>query len=799
MVLFPTAARGRRGVLALAATVTLAGLAGCAATPTPPAGTESRTATITRTGHGVPHIVAPDLETLAYGAAFAHAEDNVCQTAEHLVTVRGERSRVFGGGTAGGTFGLRQLPNEQIDAFVAATVDDAQLERNWAAASADMRALMRGYVAGYNRFLADRGATLPAACRGQPWVRPMTEADFRRATEVLSMQAGLVALADGLLGARPPAAGTSRAPVPPGAAPVAMADAVAAFREAGVVDPPWGSNAWAFGAQTAAGGRGVLVGNPHFPWIGTNRFWQMHLTIPGQLDVMGASIGLAPWVQIGFNRDVAWSHTVSTGLRFTLHELKLADGDATAYVVDGRTLKMQPREVTIQVRQGDGSLAPKRFTTWWTRFGPVVVVPRAGLNWTARTAYALQDANRGNVRSGDTWLGFARARSVGDLRDAMRNLGVPWVNTIAADRHGDALYADVSVVPDVDAAQLARCAPSRPAAALLRGARIAVLDGSRSGCDWRRDPASPVPGLTPIERMPVAVRRDWVHNSNDSFVHTHPAQRFAGISPMVGDEVVRRPRTRSGLIEVPELVARGPVTPDAALGQLFQNRNLLARLVLPDLLAACQASPPASAEARDGCAVLAAWNRTNGPDARGAHVFREFWRTAVAIPQVHRVAADPARPVDTPSGLRLDDPAVGPRVWDALAQAVTKVRAAGFALDAPLAQVQRAATSAEPIGVPGGDEIEGVLNNIGDRRAPGIGARGLQIDYGTSWLQAVTFDDRGPVARGLLTFGQSTDPASPHATDQTRLFARQEVPRLPFHADDIARARIGEPLKLVRP
>lgn len=797
MSLFPTTVRARIGAAALSAA--LAGLAGCANTPTPPAGTEPRTATITRTTHGVPHIVAPDLETLAYGVAYAHAEDNACQTAEHLVTVRGERSRFFGGGAATGTFGLRQLPNEQIDAFVATTVDDAQLERQWSSASADMRALMRGYVAGYNRFLADRAAALPAACRGQPWVRPMTEADFRRATEVLSMQAGLVALADGMLGARPPAPTMSGVPATPGAVPVAMADAVAAFREIGLVDPPWGSNAWAFGAQTAAGGRGVLIGNPHFPWTGTNRFWQMHLTIPGRMDVMGASIGLAPWVQIGFNRDVAWSHTVSTGLRFTLHELKLAEGDATAYVVDGQTLKMQPREVTLQVRQPDGSLVTKRLSSWWTRFGPVVVVPRAGLTWTTRTAYALQDANRGNVRSGDTWLGFARARSVADLREAMRNLGVPWVNTIAADRHGDALYADVSVVPDVDAAHLARCAPSRPAAALLRGARIAVLDGSRTDCDWRRDPASPVPGLTPIERMPIAIRRDWVHNSNDSFVHTHPDLRFADISPMVGDAVVRRPRTRSGLVELPELVGRGPVTPDAALRQLFENRNLMARLVLPDLLAACQASPPAAPEARDGCAALAGWSRTNTPDARGAHVFREFWRTASAIPNVHRVAADPARPVETPSGLRLDDPAVGPKVWDALAQAVGKVRAAGFALDAPLAQVQRAVTSAEPIGVPGGDEIEGVLNNVGDRRAPGITARGLQIDYGTSWLQAVTFDDRGPVARGLLTFGQSTDPASPHATDQTRLFARQAVPRLPFHPDEVAQARVGTTLKLVRP
>ena len=42
------------------------------------------------------------------------------------------------------------------------------------------------------------------------------------------------------------------------------------------------------------------------------RFYEMHLTIPGQMDVMGVGIGTYSMVSIGFNKDVAWSHTVST-------------------------------------------------------------------------------------------------------------------------------------------------------------------------------------------------------------------------------------------------------------------------------------------------------------------------------------------------------------------------------------------------------------------------------------------------------------------------------------------------------
>ena len=758
---------------------------------TAPASTDAHTATIQRTANGVPHISAPDPETLAYAMAYAYAQDNVCLTANQLVTVRGERSRYFGGATPG-LLARRMLPNEQIDFFIAAHMDDAALERAWARdASAESLALARGAVAGYNRYLADQAGKLPIGCNGQPWVRPMTLVEFRRQTELTAVQAATAALADAMLGARPPAPTAAAAPS------VNLADAADAMREAGLLDSPLGSNAWAFGKDTTANGSGLLLGNPHFPWAGVNRFWQAHLTIPGNLDVMGVGIGNFPNVTIGFNKDVAWSHTVSTGKRFTLHELTLAAGDPTTYLVDGQAVKMMSRNVSIQVLAADGSLQAKSQTVWTTRWGPVVVIPRAGLNWTAKSAYALKDANLGNLRATDSSLGFGRARNVQELREAMRNIGTPWVNTLAADRFGNALYADVSVVPDVDAAHLQRCAPSKPAAALLPAAGLVVLDGSRSDCDWRRDPISPVPGLIPFERMPMTVRSDWVHNSNDGFFHTNPRQQWSGISPMVGDASVTRPRTRAGLTEIPELLARGKVTPEVVQRQLFANRNFMAGVVIPDLLGACAEAP--TAEAKDGCAALRGWDRSNNLESRGAHLFREFWRTARSVAGVYRIPFDPAQPAATPAGLKMSDPAVAGKVWDALSAAVKAVRTAGFALDATLGVVQRPLITDEAIALHGGDEFEGVLNNLGDQFTPGIKPKGLTIDYGTSYVQTVTFDDRGPVAQAILTYGQSTDPASPHANDQMRLFSRKEWPVLPFHADDIAKARVGEVMRLTRP
>ena len=766
----------------------LVALAGTVACSTAPGGAPNRAAApppdtvqISRTANGVAHIVAGNPEMLAYGVAYAHAQDNVCQTAEALVTTRAERSLYFGAKTIG-QLGLRGLPNEQIDLFIRAFVDDEAIARAAAQSSVEANAMARGYVAGYNRYLADHAADLPAACAGKAWVQPMTLAEYQRSSEISAIQLGLGLFADAALGAQPPSSKSSTAQLPEIA--LAMADL-------GVQEQPVSSNAWAFGRDTSADGRGLLLGNPHFPWKGTNRFWEMHVTIPGSLDVMGVAIGNAPAVVIGFNKDVAWSHTVSTGKRFTLHQLKLVDGDPTSYLVDGVPEKMMVRRLA-------GA------TLWGTRYGPLIQAPRMGLNWTDKIAFALQDANRNNARGLDQWLQYGRAKSVADMRGALRNLGTPWVNTIAADRHGQVLYADASVVPDVDAAQLERCTPGAQAGP-LRNAGIVVLDGSRSDCDWRRDPASRVPGITPIERLPVAVRTDWVMNSNDSFVYTNLAQRFEGISPLVGSARVDNPRTRSSLIEIPAMLAAGPggkATPEGIERELFEDRNLLAQQVLPDLLAACGGVSDATAEgaaAREGCAVLRAWDRRSDGASRGAHLFREFWRLAQAVPNVYRQPFEAQRPVETPSGLNMADATVAAKVWESLTKAVKMVRDAGFALDAPLGSVQRPGTVDEPIALHGGEPFEGVLNMQSVRGGPPkLTAGGYRIDYGTSYVQVVGFDDRGPRAQALLTYGQSSDPASPHAVDQMRLFSAKQWPRLPFHPEDVARERIGPVLELRR-
>jgi acyl-homoserine-lactone acylase len=775
-------------------------LAGCANTFQSPS---SRSVTIDRTGYGIAHISAPDYEGIAYGVAYAHAQDNVCQTAEHLLTVRGDRSQFLGAQNTG-ELGLGRMPNAQIDLFTRFHMNDAALASAASTVGPDAQASLRGYVAGYNRYLRDAGVNgLPEACRGKSWVRPMTQADLSRTTEMSMIQGGVGALAGAVLAAAPPAAGTKT-----GALPIELRQAVAEITRYSFNANPeggeLGSNGWAFGRNATPDGRGLLLGNPHFPWQGTNRFWEMHLTIPGTLDVMGATGGLSPVVSIGFNKDVAWTHTVSTGKRFTLYELKLDPSDPTVYLVDGQPKKMVATTVVLPAASAPGA-TPAQHTFYSTDWGPVISIPRAGLGWTATTAYALRDANTLNTRSVESWMAMALARNVGELRTAMGNQGMPWINTIAADRDGNAMYADLSVVPDVSAEMLKACAPSPRAAALLNAAGLPVLDGSRAACAWNRDSAAAQPGLIPASRMPVIVTADWVQNSNDSYWLSNPrVVPQAGVSPLVGAiGINQRLRTRSAIMEIEGRLAGTDGLPGNRMGSdevrsvIFRDRNLAGMLVMDDLAAGCAANAAAlTPDQTLGCRTLTAWDRTSNSASKGAPLFREFWRKAKDVPNVWRVPFDAARPVATPAGLDLTTALTRDAVFKALGDAVGTVRSAGFTVDVPLADVQTRMVAGNKVTIPGGDEFEGVLNKVESQGQPTIGAKGYAINYGSSYIQAVTFDERGPVAYGLLTYGQSSNPDSSRAYDQLPMFSAKEWLPLPFHAADVQAQNVGAPLHL---
>lgn len=720
---------------------------------------EQTRAEIRRTSFGVPHIRADDERGLGYGIGYAYAQDNLCLMANEVLTVNAQRSQYFG--AEGQT--LEQRDNLSSDLFFSWLNTPQAVAAFWQAQPLAMRERMQGYVEGYNRQLAERQAQgLPEQCRGD-WVRPLATSDLVKLTRRLLVEGGAGQFAEALAGATPPGA-TAQAGLP-----AEHWQLAAARQQRFALDR--GSNAVAIGSERSFNGRGLLLANPHFPWVGGMRFYQMHLTIAGQLDVMGAALPGLPLINIGFNQHLAWTHTVDASKHFTLYRLQLDPKDPTRYLLDGRSLPLQRQTLTVQSKGPDGQLQPRTRTLYSSVFGPIVQWP-GELDWDHQYVYSLRDANLDNSRVLAQWYAMNQASSVAALQDSVHQLqGIPWVNTLAVDDQGRALYMNQSVVPNVTQAKLAQCSDPRI------GTRVIVLDGSRSACAWDIDPTAAQPGIFAASQLPQLARNDYLQHSNDSAWMVNPAAPLQGFSPVISEQdVPLKMRARFAL----DRLSRMHKAQVSDLQHLVTDDQVyLAGQVMPDLLQFCEQDLGADAQ-RLGpvCASLNAWDRSAGLQAGLGFVhFQGIMQPLLQDPSLWRVAFDPKDPLHTPRGLAIGRPAVARALRESMLASAQQVAEAGLGSDVRWGDIQQVSQGGQPTPVPGGPESLGVYNAI--QSVPAADGK-REVVSGTSYLNVVSFDEQGPRALGLLAFSLSSDPASAHFRDQTAAFARNQWSVLPF-------------------
>lgn len=795
--------------------ITALGLSGClsgggggSSTPAPP-GTYS--ADIQRTQFGIPHITAQDYKGLGYGLGYAFAEDNICSLAREIVVANGQS--------------MRYLPDGDVASDIFYTWYNSQAQREALLAAQDQEVLdaVEGYAAGYSRYLRDTGvANIDPTCAGQPWVREISVNDLLAVYGKGNLRGGLSNFVGPIVAAAPPspsARGSARA--------LSLTqDASPAFDMTTINVMDGGSNAYALGSEVTDTGRGMLYGNPHEPWDGVQRFYEFHLTLPGELDVMGVGQQGQPFPNIGFNKDIAWSHTVSTAKRFTLYQLSLVEGNPLRYrYVDAQNVEQERdiERVPVTIDLPDGQTMEAAI--YLSHYGPMLAVNLVNSSlppWgTANLAFAIRDAASENPRALNQWLAMNKASSVETLVDTLQSIvGLPFVNTIATDRFGKALYADISTVPHVTATQFYSCVGSQQTLLGLAAAGIPALDGSTAACEWGNDADSPQAGIFGGGNLPFLIRTDYAANSNDSYWFSNAEAPLVGFSPLLRRRLLPYPgatlpeavpllmRTRMAFEQINDRLsgADGLGGNTFTLEQLqevvYGNRSYAAELVLDEVLDDCQANPLLPVEgggtlnATQACQVLTDWDRRNNLDSRGAHVFREFWRRvafAETTEDVFEVPFDQADPINTPRGLRIDT-----ATRQALGDAIKLFQDRNVALDARLGDLQYvidAGANDERIPMHGGLGREGVFN-VAQGPAPNGDGEYTPINTGPTYMQTVTFDDEGPVVEALLAFSQSADSTRPFHRDQTRRYSAKDWIRLPFSSADIAEQAVGDRLEL---
>jgi acyl-homoserine-lactone acylase len=774
--------------------VALAALAACGSSGSDDSAHYS--AEIRRTTMGVPHIKASDWGGLGYGYGYAQAQDNLCTMADSFLTYRGERSKFFGADALAVYNSTIARPrNIDSDFFHRHLITQDVLDAMVAQQGDSLRKLTAGFVAGYNRYVRDNQASgkAHAACRGEAWVRPITEQDLLRRMYVANLAAGYSNFVAAIANAVAPAATAAKAgqdmQVPDPASITAPLLQVGG--SAGI-----GSNMYGFGTAGTGDASPVLFGNPHWYWKGPDRFYQAQLTIPGELNVSGASFLGLPMVQIGFNDNVAWSHTVSTARRFGFFQLTLAPNDPTSYLLDGQAVKMKANPITVEVRQASGATATVSRTLYKTEYGPMVNLAsmNPALGWNTASAFAMRDINGENFRSLRNWLRWNQAKSLDEFTQIQKEeAAIPWVNTVAVGRGAArAWYADIGTVPNAPPDLLAACTTPIGKAMAAALPEVPILDGARSACHWRTDADSVQKGAIGVARMPSLLRDDYVGNMNDSYWLANASAPLTGFPSIFGaaGTAAQSLRTRLGHTMALERLAGtdgypgNKATSEIVRQMVLNSRVFSAERFKDQALDLVCATPSATQDVAAACATLRAWDNRGGTGARGSHVWDEFWtRVQVPAAQLFAVPFNPADPLNTPRDLQ---PGAADALRQAFGAAVQAVQASGFALDAPRGDVLFSARGGVRTALYGGCGGVGYFT-INCSENP-IGQGGYSMDgqpHGNSYMQVVNFPAGGVQAYTFLTFSLSDDPGSAHYADYTQAYGAQQWLRVPFAESEI--------------
>lgn len=790
-------------------------------------------ATIRRGAGGVPHITADTLANVSFGQGWASGEDRTCDLADQVLKINGERAKWLGAG--------EDNANVESDvAWRAIGIRDVA-GQDWKTAAKQTRELITAYADGWNSHLAEVGADgISDWCAGKEWVRPVKPVEVYAYARSIALQGSGGAVSSLLPTAQPPSAAKPASFTPPTPSKPSRAP-----------EPTIASNGWAIGADRSTNGGGMLVANPHFPWEGELRFWEVHLTVPGKVDIYGVQLSGLPGIGIGFTKTFGWTHTVSAGNRFTAYKLDLVAGDPTSYHYGDTTRKITSTDITVEVLGKDGKLTQKKRTLWRSHYGPMLDFP--GFGWSDTAAITYRDGNINNDEFVDQYLQMMQADNLDDFIDVHRKVtGVPLFNTVATSADGRAWYGDTATVPKLSRKAIAgyqKALIDDPIVKIAADNGAVLLNGSDPTYEWQDVPGARDPGLTPFNEMPVLERKDYVFNANDSFWMAHATELLDGAySPLHGAQgTARSPRTRENATVLSDTSPTGPsgtdgtFTLDELAAAAVQNKGYTSRALRADVVKRCTGAKPvivaaladddgaevlpaATVDIAKACQVLANWDGVYDLDRSGPVVWRELMSRYDSADFTKAGALwanpfDPANPVTTPNGLA---PAAGggtDLVLTNLARAVQVLDAADLPVDVALGKVQTANRNGKPVPIHGGAAVDGTTNVVGfgrgwsildptltglqrDTVAPGsnlarvtdVGGKpitGYRISNGTSFLLALAYGKDGPEAKAFLTYSNTADRKDPNYTAATEAFSKKEWRDIAFTEADVARTTVS--------
>ena len=348
---------------------------------------------IARDSFGVPHIFAPTDAEVAYGLAWAHAEDDFNTLQLVILSGKGRLGTALGKKGAQADYVVNLLRCRQL-------VDD-----QWSELSPDFLAVVKGYVQGLNNYAQAHPKEVK-----YKHAFPFDEKEYITATVFsLSIFCGVDVTLGRILGGK--------------------IKTIPAFASEG-------SNAFAFHPSKTTSGEAFLGINAHQPIEGPTAFYEAHLQSEEGWNMLGGLFPGGCLIFHGTNENLGWAHTVNTPDKIDVYQLEMNPKNKNQYKFDGAWLNLETKKAKLKIKGIPINIKKK---VYWSKYGATV---KAG-----KGVFSMRLPANMDCKAMEEWYRMNKARNFTEFYKALSMTSLPMFNIMYADRYDTIFYISNAKLP----------------------------------------------------------------------------------------------------------------------------------------------------------------------------------------------------------------------------------------------------------------------------------------------------------------------------------------------------------------
>ena len=352
---------------------------------------------IVRDSFGIPHIFAKTDAEVAYGLAWAQAEDDFKSMQEVILPAKNLMAGVMGKKGAAGDYAFALFRCREIT------------EEKWNTLTPAFLKLIDGYVQGLNDYAKKHPEEIL-----HKKIFPVTVKEY------VSSSVFALTIFNG-----------------------ADQALIRIFNNAEWEAPELnkkGSNSAAINSSKTTSGESFLLINAHQPNTGPQSFYEAHLCSEEGLNITGGLLAGGPCILHGVNENLGWAHTVNYCDRFDEYQLEMNPANALQYKFDEQWVDLEVKTIKLKIK---GIPFKVKRKVYWSKYGA-----------TMKNEQGFFSMRLGaNMKIGvlDQWYQMNKAKNFTEFYAAISRQELSMFNIMYADRYDTIFYINNALMPVRDA------------------------------------------------------------------------------------------------------------------------------------------------------------------------------------------------------------------------------------------------------------------------------------------------------------------------------------------------------------